>query len=132
MAEIKVFVSFEFDRDKQLKGCFVSQADRNELSLKVIDTSLLEEFKGGTWRQKASAAIRSSDLVIVLVGQDTTTAQGVKDEVNLALQYKKELLQIRPKGKKYGTVENAGPLHAWRWKSIRNHLAGKHHGCRAS
>lgn len=132
VVDLKVFVSFEFDRDKQLKGCFVSQANRNEIPLKIVDTSLLESVKEGSWRKRASQAIQNSDLVVVLVGQDTTTANGVQDELNLALQYDVPRLQIRPQGRKYGSVRNGGPLHAWKWKTIRNHLAGKHYGCRTS
>lgn len=132
MAAIKVFVCFEFDRDHELKESFVSQAHQYGLQLRVTDSSLREQHPDPEWRRVASQAIKQSDWVFVIIGQDTHKANGVRDEVNMAKQHGRPILQVRTQGEKWGVADQSLDFHSWKWKSIRNHLDGKHNGCRAS
>ena len=132
MADKKVFVSFEFDRDRTLKESFVSQANDFGLQLRVEDSSLREQYPAEEWRKIASQAIHDSDWVIIVIGQDTHTANGVRDELNMANQHGRRILQIRPRRTNWGLVDPNIDFHSWKWKTIRNHLDGKHNGCRAS
>lgn len=117
MATVRIFLSFEFDKDKQLYRNFYAQAQENS-SYRVTDHSLRQDYPTEEWLDKAREKIRQCDLVIVLVGQDTHNAPGVEKEVTVANQLDKPIFQIRPQGKTWGKVSGAGELRAWKWKNI--------------
>jgi len=119
MAKKKVFLSYDYKDDKQLKGCFVSQAKNKKSPFSINDVSLKEAYPSKKWVSKAEEAIRKCELFIVLLGRNTHNAPGVHTEVNIAKRLNKERIQVRPKGKKYGTLKNAGKLMAWKWKNFR-------------
>ena len=87
MPNLKIFVSFEFDKDGDLKNSFFVQAKDNT-SHRVLNFSLNEAYPNDEWKEKARSAIRECDLVIVLVGQDTHNSPGVQTEVNIAQRLK--------------------------------------------
>jgi predicted GTPase len=70
----RVFVSFDFDNDKLLKDFIIGQARLEDSPFDVVDTSLKEAQPMRTWEDKARVAIRSSDLVVIMVGPSTYTA----------------------------------------------------------
>src|SRR5690606_29039401 len=84
MPKKRVFVSFDFDNDKVLKDFIIGQARLPDSPFDVTDTSLKEAQPMKTWEDKARAAIRRSDLVLVMVGPETHRAPGVLKEVAIA------------------------------------------------
>ena len=91
MAGLKIFVSFEFDKDNDLKNNFFEQSKRHT-SHRVRNFSLNEVYPDEEWKKKARAAIRKCNLAIVLVvlvGEDTHNAPGVRTEVDIARGLKK-------------------------------------------
>lgn len=79
MAKVKVFLSFEFDRDKELQPNFYAQAKKH--SCYEIENYSLEETSrpnDNSWLREAETQIALSDIVIVVLGQDTHNAPGVK------------------------------------------------------
>ena len=76
MANLNIFVSFEFDRDQDLKNNFYRQA-KEETAHRIRDCSLHGSFPDEAWKNKAMNAIRRCDVVVVLIGQDTHNAQGI-------------------------------------------------------
>lgn len=124
MTVVKVFVSFEFERDSHLKNSLIGQAREHQELLSIQDTSLPGAYHTTVWVGKAREAIRRSDFVIVLIGQDTQNAPGVLEEVKIATNLKKPVIQIRPKGPRYGGVDGAGDIHAWKRETIRRLLGG--------
>lgn len=96
MATLNIFVSFEFDKDDDLKGSFYTQAKRHTLH-RIRDFSLREAYETAEWKEKARSAISRCDAVIVLIGEDTHNAPGVRTEVSVARQLEKPILQIRPR-----------------------------------
>ena len=120
MATVGIFLSFEFDRDEELHQNFYEQA--RELSCyRVKDCSLQEPYpphNDREWLEKAHSLISQSDIVIVVVGQDTHNAPGVEKEVTIANQEEKPIFQIRPQSSTAGSVEDAGDMIPWEWKRI--------------
>lgn len=117
MAEVRIFLSFEFDKDEHHRRNFYDQAKENS-SYRVKNHSLREDYPTEEWLDKAREKIRQCDIVIVLVGQDTHNAPGVEKEVTVANQLCKPIFQIRPQGKNWGEVSGAGKLIPWKWKKI--------------
>ena len=121
MAKVKVFLSFEFDRDRELQHIFYAQAARGDSCHEIEDYSLKEAYQphnDRVWLKKARDQISCSDIVIVVTGQDAHNAPGVEKEVTIAHQEGKDIFQIRPHGKTSGAVPGAGDEIKWDWKQI--------------
>ena len=71
-----------------------------------------------SWKKKARNQIDLSDIVIVLLGDDTHNAPGIEVEMTLKNQLYKPGFQIRPKPRMTGTVKGGGDVIPWDWKQI--------------
>ena len=121
MPIVKIFVSFEFGKDNDLKNSFFEQAKEHSPH-RVLSFSLNQAYPDQEWEDKARSAIRSCDVVIVLVGQDTHNAQGVKTEVNVARQLKRPIFQVVPQERTYTGVTGLDRPIQWKWKTINKKL----------
>ena len=122
MATINVFVSFEFDKDNDLKNNFYQQA-KTLTQHRIGNCSLNEAYLDDQWQQKARRAIQQCDAVVILLGEDTQNAPGVKTEIKFARRLKKPIFQVRPKPRPYRKgVVNGGEVITWRWKGINKKL----------
>jgi len=114
VAKKRVFVSFDFDNDRQLKHLLIGQSKHPNASFSVADWSLKEAAPEDNWQSKARAAIQRSDLVIVLLGRHTHRAPGVLVEVEMARVAKKQVVQlIGQSNGNFKRVPNAGRTYAW-------------------
>lgn len=120
----KVFVSFDFDNDRVLKDFIIGQARLTDSPFEVIDHSLKEAAPEPDWPKKARAAIRRSELVLVVVGPKTHKAQGVLKEVAMAREEGVPIVQIIGyKDGNYAPVPNAGRLYSWNWDNLKRLLS---------
>ena len=119
MAKVKVFLSFEFDKDRELQPNFYAQAKEHSCH-KIENYSLKETLRpdDNSWLKEAKKQIVLSDVVIVVLGQDTHNAPGVKKEVAFANQKGKPMFQTRPQKRTSGPVPGAGDEITWDWKKI--------------
>ena len=119
MAKIKVFVSFEFEKDREHYRRFRGEAPGRSCH-KIEDNSLNEPYKlhDDEWVRKAREKISGSDIVIVVIGDDTHNAPGVKEEVKIAKKHHKPIFQIRPQSRTGGPIRGAGEMIPWKWKQI--------------
>ena len=121
MAQLKIFVSFAFDKDRDLKNNFYEQA-RIHTQHRIENCSLNEAYPTQEWKGKARNAIRGCDVVIVLVGSDTHNAPGVRTEVDMALSLKKPAFQVVAHGRPFRGVSGIATPIRWRWKHINKKL----------
>lgn len=120
----KVFVSFDFDNDRVLKDFIIGQARLADSPFEVVDHSLKEAAPEPDWPKKARAAIKRSELVLVVVGPHTHKAQGVLKEVAMAREEGIPIVQIIGyKDGNYTAVPNAGRLYSWSWNNLKRLLA---------
>ncbi len=123
MYKKRVFVSFDFDNDKVLKDFIIGQSRLTDSPFEVIDTSLKEAAPMKTWEDQARAAIKRSDIVVVMVGPKTHKAPGVLKEVGMAREEGIPIVQvIGYKDGDYTAVANAGRLYAWNWDNMKKLL----------
>ncbi len=120
---LKIFVSFEYDKDNDLRGHFYTQA-RESSTHRIQDCSLRQDYPSEEWKAKARAAISGCDVVIVLVGADTHNAPGVKTEVEIARQFSKPVFQVVPQKRPYQGVQTVRDRIRWKWPVINRHLDG--------
>jgi hypothetical protein len=120
----RVFVSFDFDHDRALKDFILGQAKLEDSPFEVIDHSLNEAAPEHNWESKARAAIKRSDIVLVMVGQHTHRAHGVLKEVAMAREANVQIVQvIGYRNGKYTPIKNAGRLYAWSWENLKRLLS---------
>lgn len=124
MAKPRVFGSFDFDRDHDLKGSLVAQTKRADSPFSLVDVSLKEAYPGNRWLGRAQSAISKCDLFIVLLGEHTYRAAGVLQEVKIAKGLKKRRFQLRPQGSNAKPVPGAGPIVSWTWTKLHSAIYG--------
>ena len=121
MATLNIFVSFEFDKDEDLKNNLYRQAEQRTHH-RILNCSLNEAYPDEEWKNRAGEAIRECDVVLVLIGQDTHNAPGVIVETDMARSLGKPIIQIRPQGRPYQGLTRLDDPIAWRWKTINARL----------
>lgn len=120
MAKTTIFVSFDADHDAALKDTLIGQSKLRDSPFAVNDLSLKRTEPD--WQQKARTAIESCDVFIVLLGEWTHQAKGVRREVKMARQINKPRFQLRKRGQQPRPIEDAGEVVAWRWKNLKKRL----------
>lgn len=121
MPTLRIFVSFEFDKDNNLKNAFFKQA-KEHTQHRIKNESLRESYPDEGWQQKARKAIEKCDVVVVLIGEDTHNAPGIKTELQIARRLKKPIFQVRPQERTYTGVQSLGEPIPWKWKRINEEL----------
>ena len=116
----RVFVSFDFDRDRVLKEFIIGQAKSPDSPFEVIDMSMKEAAPMFSWLADAELKIRRCELVIVVLGLHTYKAPGVLKEVAVARRLKKPIIQIIGyRNGKCTPVPDAGRVYTWNWENLK-------------
>ena len=116
-----IFLSFEFERDSERRGAFIGQAKVN-CEFAIIDKSLPSAQHDERWRREAKGEIGASEVIIVLLGPDTHSAPGVKDELSLAGEVRCPVVQLMPQNKNYGLAAKDGAICEYKWETINRML----------
>ena len=120
MSVKKIFLSFDYDRDKELRGSFLSEACRNSKH-KFVDCSLTSAVDEG-WKKQARSRIGATDCVIFLCGDDTHTAPGVTVEMSITQQLKKPYILLRGRRKRNCSkpegAKASDKIQSRKWKHI--------------
>ena len=116
-----VFLSFEFERDAGRRGAFIGQS-KVHCEFAIIDKSLPSAQHDARWTREARGRIGESQVVIVLLGPDTHSAPGVKDELSLAGEVRCPVVQLMPQDKSYGLVAKDGAICKYKWETINRML----------
>ena len=117
----RVYLAFEFEKDSQRRATFISQAQRH-CDFRVEDLSLPSAVHDSSWQREALERIRSSDLVMFLLGPDTHNAPGVHDELSLAGLARRPVVQLKPRSREYGFVSQKVPVCSYKWRRINEML----------
>lgn len=119
----RVFVSFDFDNDKTLKDFIIGQSRNSDSPFEVSDWSMKEAAPQRNWEAEAERRIRSSDIVVVMVGPETHRAPGVMKEVGMARRNGVRIVQIIGyRDSSPRAVPNAGRLYRWDWGNLKRLL----------
>lgn len=127
MAATRVYVSFDFDNDEDLKTFLIGQSRHSDSPFEVSDWSLKEAVTGD-WEKKARQRIRAVGQVAVICGHYTDKASGVAAEVRIAQEEKKPyfLLKGRAEGtaKKPKSALSSDKVYNWTWPNLKKLIAG--------
>jgi hypothetical protein len=127
MPRSRVFTSFDFDHDEDLRNLLVGQSKHSDSPFELSDWSLKQPLVGD-WKTKIRSRIRGVDQVIVLCGQHTDTATGVSVELSIAQEEGKPyfLLAGRANGgnKLPKTARPADKMYTWTWDNLKKLIGG--------
>ncbi len=122
----KVFISFDYDHDLDLKTLLVGQSRHTDSPFDISDWSI--KVASPTWISEARNRISRSDQVVVICGLYTNSAVGVSKEIELAIELEKPyfLLAGRATGtnKKPSAALSGDKLYNWTWPNLKTLIAG--------
>lgn len=129
MAKTKVFVSFDFDHDRELRKLIAAQAALPRSPFEIADHSLKEPARQSQWESKARSAISRADVFIVLLGPYTRSASGVKKEVAIAVALDKRRFQLigYGHGRRDWALPGGGRAYRWNWPNLEKLLTPPRH-----
>lgn len=123
----RVFISFDYDHDSDLKTLLVGQSKNPDSPFEIVDASVKEHLTGD-WKAKVKGRISRADLVAVICGHHTDTAQGVAAELAIARDLRQPyfLLAGRSTGsnKKPATALAADKVYNWTWDNLKTLVGG--------
>ncbi len=127
MAKTRVFTSFDYDHDDDLRVLMLGQAANDGSPFEIADWSLKEALTGD-WQTKVRSRIGAVAQVAVICGHHTDSAVGVSAEIEIARELKKPyfLLAGRATGvnKKPATALAADKIYKWTWENLKLLLDG--------
>jgi len=124
MKRKRIFISFDFDKDRSLKDLLIGQSKHPESPFDVFDHSLKESAPEKGWEEKARQKIGLADEVIVLLGSSTHRAPGVLKEIKIARELGKKIVQmIGHKDRAHKRVPGGGVLYRWTWDNLKKILS---------
>ena len=124
----RVFISFDYDHDNDLRGDLVAQAKRPDSPFTISDESLPGAVHDGNWKRKVRQRIQRADVVIFICGVNTHSAEGVAAEMSIAQSEGKPYFLLR--GCKRDTcskpknARSTDVIQPWKWASLKTLLQG--------
>ncbi|HPX72210.1 MAG TPA: TIR domain-containing protein [Acholeplasmataceae bacterium] len=128
MTKKRAFISFDYENDKKLKRELIGQSKKADSPFEIVDVSAKESYDP-YWEEDAREKIKSSDVMIVICGYNTDTADGVSAELSIAqeenipyffLWGRKNKLVTKPKG-----ALDSDKIYGWNKGSLKLLLSGK-------
>jgi len=127
MALTRVFTSFDFDHDEDLRNLLVGQAKNEDSPFELADWSLNEPMTGD-WKKKVRERIRKVDQLIVICGEHTDTATGVSAELEIAQDEEKPYFLLWGRSGKTCVKPKAAlatdKVYKWTWENLKKLIGG--------
>jgi len=127
MAKKRVFISFDFDHDEDLRNLLVGQSKNPDSPFEMADWSVQEPMTGN-WKEKVRTRIRQCDQMIVICGEYTETATGVSTELSIAqdegISYFLLWGRSSKNCKKPNSAKSTDKIYKWTWDNLKALIGG--------
>lgn len=127
MTKQRIFISFDYDHDEDIKIMLVGQAKLEDSPFDFKDASVKEPMTGD-WKEKVKRRLNNCDQVIVLCGTTTNTATGVSAEVKIAQELKIPYFLLNGRSNKTCVKPVAAlssdSIYNWTWSNLKALIAG--------
>lgn len=118
----RVFISFDFDHDEKLKILFAGQAKNSRTPFNIEDWSSKSHLPQNQWEKIIEDKINRSNMVLVLVGKNTSSASGVAKEISFAHKNDVPVFGVYIDGASLFTLLptglNRNRIITWDWNDI--------------
>ena len=123
----RVFISFDYDHDRDLRGNLVAQARNPESPFSIADSSVQHRIDEN-WRSEVRERIRRADLTIVICGEHTHDAPGVAAEITIAREEGKPYFLLKGRRRRTCTrprmALGTDEMQTWTWENLRQLISG--------
>lgn len=127
MAKQRIFISFDYDHDEDIKILLAGQAKLGDSPFDFIDASVKEHLTGD-WKEKVQRRISNCDQVIILCGVATHTAKGVADELRITQELRKPYFLLKGRTSLFcvapSTARGADKIYDWSWPNLKLLIGG--------
>ncbi len=127
MAKQKVFISFDYDNDFDIKVMLAGQAKLEDSPFDFIDASVKDHLTGD-WKDKVKKIIAGCDQVVVLCGEKTHSAAGVSAEIEIARELKKPYFLLTGRAEKTcykpKSATSIDKMYTWSWRNLKALIGG--------
>ena len=127
MAGKRVFISFDFDHDQDLKNLLVGQARNPDTPFEIQDFSVKEPM-AGDWKAAVRTRIRRTELTIVICGASTNTATGVAAELTMTREAGNPYFLLHGRANetyaKPTTAAASDKVYRWTWDNLKSLIGG--------
>jgi hypothetical protein len=124
----RAFISFDYDHDLDLKTMLMGQSKNEDTPFSIADFSIKEAI-ASNWKDKARTRIKSCDLVIVICGEYTNTANGVSAELGIAQEEKVPYFLLWGRSDKSCVkptkATQSDKIYKWTWDNLKDLISGK-------
>lgn len=127
MTKTRVFTSFDYDHDEDLRILLVGQAKNPNSPFELSDWSVKEPMTGD-WKEKVRTRIKSVNLLIVICGEHTDTATGVSAELKITQEEGKPYFLLWGRKTKPCVKPKAAlssdKIYEWTWPNLDALIGG--------
>lgn len=102
MSKKKIFISFDYENDKSIKGDLIHQLKTDEVQVAVSDKSINKAIDE-KWKEEARKRISGCNCVVFLCGRKTNEAAGASAEMTITKELKKPYFLLC--GRRRGVVK---------------------------
>lgn len=122
MAKQRVFISFDYDHDLDIKTMLVGQEKLPDSPFNFTDASVKDHLTGD-WKEKVRARLKNCDQVCVLCGEYTHTATGVSAELKIAQELRLPYFLLWGRSDKTCTKPTSAlstdSVYKWTWENLK-------------
>lgn len=125
MTAVRVFISFDYDHDLDLRNLLAGQAKHPGSPFEIADWSVKKV--SANWEADARRRIRAVGQVAVICGEHTHTAAGVAKEVKIAQEVGTPYFLLHGrKGKacRKPSTATTDTVYEWTWENLKNLIKG--------
>ncbi|GIW64634.1 MAG: hypothetical protein KatS3mg092_0567 [Patescibacteria group bacterium] len=127
-SKVRVFISFDYDHDIDLKNLLVGQAKNEDSPFEITDMSVKEELTGD-WKEKVRQRIKRVDQVIIICGEHTDSASDVAAELKITQEEGKPYFLLWGRSDKNcvkpKTAKDNDKIYKWTWDNLKRLLNGE-------
>jgi len=127
MSKTRVFTSFDYDHDEDLRTLLVGQAKNSDSPFELADWSVKDPITGD-WKAKVRERIKRVDQMIFIYGEHTDAVTGTRVELKIAREeYVQYFLLWGRKNKackKPKAAKESDEMHKWTWKNLKLLIGG--------
>ncbi len=127
MAAKRVFISFDFDHDENLRNLLVGQAKNPDTPFGIQNWSVKEPMTGD-WKEKVRARIKQTDITIIICGESTHTATGVAAELAITREERNPYFLLWGHADKSctkpTTAAASDKVYKWTWDNLKSLISG--------
>lgn len=122
MTKPRIFISFDFDHDEDLRNLLVGQSKNDDSPFEITDWSLKEPLDGN-WKEKIKPRIRSCHQMIVICGEYTENAPGINHEITVVQDENKPYFLLYGRSdkecKKPSAAKLSDKMYKWTWDNLK-------------